>query len=282
MTELSSRLLLDTGTASVWDVVCPGGHAHDRHDECAAATHLVFPYRGLFESHVGRRRAVLDSNQLLFINGGEPYRMSHPVAGGDACLSLGVDAALLDELGPRSIHARGAPGFTEHRRRIDPRAQWLAGLLRHRLGDGAETLQGEVLALTLVDQALGARTSRRPGGSWGRQRLVDRTKLALAADLGRRWTLAEVAAEVGASPVYLTQLFQQVEGVPLYRYHLRLRLSHALERLPRCDSLTMLGLDLGFSSHSHFSAAFRRAYGQSPAAYRQACRPWRSSIRPRA
>jgi AraC-like DNA-binding protein len=84
--------------------------------------------------------------------------------------------------------------------------------------------------------------------------------------------LAEIGAEVGASPVYLTQLFQQVEGVPLYRYQLRLRLSHALDLLPRCDDLTMLGLDLGFSSHSHFSAAFRRAYGQAPTAYRHECR----------
>jgi AraC-like DNA-binding protein len=33
----------------------------------------------------------------------------------------------------------------------------------------------------------------------------------------RRWTLAEVAAEVGVSAVYLTQSFREVEGVPLYR-----------------------------------------------------------------
>jgi AraC-like DNA-binding protein len=272
MTELSSRLLLDTGTASVWDVVCPGGHAHGAYEECAAATHLVFPYRGLFVSHVGRRSAVMDSNQLLFINEGEPFRMSHPVAGGDACLSIGVESALLDELIPKPIRARGVAASTEHRRRIDPQAQRLAGLLRHRLASGAETLQGEELALTLASRALGARTSHRPAGSWSRQRLVDRTKLVLAANLARRWALAEIGAEVGASPVYLTQLFQQVEGVPLYRYQLRLRLSHALDLLPRCDDLTMLGLDLGFSSHSHFSAAFRRAYGQAPTAYRHECR----------
>ena len=32
---------------------------------------------------------------------------------------------------------------------------------------------------------------------------------------------------------------------------------------------TNLGLDLGFSSHSHFSAAFRQAYGRSPSEFRQ-------------
>jgi AraC family transcriptional regulator len=95
-------------------------------------------------------------------------------------------------------------------------------------------------------------------------------KLVVAEDLARRWTLAEIAAAAGHSPVYLTQVFQQVEGMPLYRYQLRLRLAQALDRLAECDDLTRLGLDLGFSSHSHFSTAFRQAYGRSPSEFRQA------------
>ena len=77
---------------------------------------------------------------------------------------------------------------------------------------GAYPLEAESLALTLVQRALGPRTTHAPGASVGRQRLVDRAKLVLASDLARRWTLAEIAAEVGGSPVYLTQVFQQVEG----------------------------------------------------------------------
>ncbi|MGA8022718.1 MAG: AraC family transcriptional regulator, partial [Candidatus Acidiferrales bacterium] len=99
--------------------------------------------------------------------------------------------------------------------------------------------------------------------------LVDRAKLVLASDLGRRWTLAEVAAEVRGSPVYLTQVFQQVEGVPLYRYQMRMRLARALDLLAQLDDLTAVSLDLGFSSHSHFSAAFRRVYGRSPSEFRR-------------
>jgi AraC-like DNA-binding protein len=91
----------------------------------------------------------------------------------------------------------------------------------------------------------------------------------LASDLARRWTLAEIAAEVRGSPVYLTQVFQQVEGVPLYRYQLNLRLARALDLLAHNDDLTDLSLELGFSSHSHFSAAFREAYGRSPSEFRQ-------------
>jgi AraC-like DNA-binding protein len=73
---------------------------------------------------------------------------------------------------------------------------------------------------------------------------------------------------VGGSPVYLTQVFQQVEGLPLYRYQLGLRLARALDLLGREDDLTAIALELGFSSHSHFSAAFQRAYGRSPSDFR--------------
>jgi len=34
-----------------------------------------------------------------------------------------------------------------------------------------------------------------------------------------------------------------------------------------------LAADLGFSSHSHFSAAFRQAYSRSPSEFKQCARP---------
>ena len=97
---------------------------------------------------------------------------------------------------------------------------------------------------------------------------MDRAKLVLAADLARRWTLAEIAAEVGGSPVHLTRVFQEVEGMPLYRYQRRLRLARALDLVAEYDDLTALGLDLGFSSHSHFTSAFREVYGCTPSQFR--------------
>jgi AraC family transcriptional regulator len=174
-------------------------------------------------------------------------------------------------MAPRAFLRDGpALAFRRQRLRIDARAQALMALLRHSLRQNiAEPLESESLALTLVQRALGRRTTHAPGASVGRQRLVDRAKLVLASDLARRWTLAEIAAEVRGSPVYLTQVFQQVEGLPLYRYQLRLRLARALDLLAQYDDLTALSLDLGFSSHSHFSAAFRETYGRSPSEFRQ-------------
>ncbi|WP_342361616.1 AraC family transcriptional regulator [Terrarubrum flagellatum] len=262
--------MLETATVAVWDVCCAGECRHESAEECASAAHLVFPYRGIYVRHVGKDRVVAEPNQALFFNADEGYRISHPVPGGDACLSLSVSESLLRELTPQSLlRTGGAFAFRELRLRIDPRAQALVALLRHSLGRGlAEPLEAESLALTLVRRALGPRTAHIAGGSAGRQRLADRVKLLLASDLSRRWTLAEIAREVGGSPVYLTQVFQQVEGVPLYRYQLRLRLARALDLLSEVDDLTTLGLELGFSSHSHFTAAFRETYGRSPSEFR--------------
>jgi len=174
----------------------------------------------------------------------------------------------------------GTPGDTRReppfafeplRLRIDARAQALVAMLRHSLHEGvAEPLEAESLALTLVTRALGPRTAHVAGSTAGRQRLVDRTKLVLASDLSRRWTLAEIAAEVGVSPVYLTQAFAQVEALPLYRYQVRLRLARALDRIGDVDDLARLGLEVGFSSHSHFTAAFQQAYGRTPSEFRDA------------
>ena len=59
------------------------------------------------------------------------------------------------------------------------------------------------------------------------------------------------------------------DRLPLYRYQLRLRLARALDLLAQYDDLTTLSLDLGFSSHSHFAAAFRQVYGRSPSEFKQ-------------
>jgi len=271
MRELHAKSLLGTSTVELWDVCCKGSRRELSAEESVTVTELVFPYRGVYVRHLGHEQAVAEANHVLLFNAGEEYRVSHPVAGGDASLTLVVNESLLSELAPRALLRDGSrPAFRRQCLRIDARTQSLVALLRHSLHRKmAEPLEAESLALTLLHRALGPRTAHAAGASIGRQKLVDRVKLVLAGNLARRWTLAEIAAEVRGSPVYLTQVFQQVEGLPLYRYQLRLRLARALDLLPQYDDLTALGLELGFSSHSHFSAAFRAAYGRTPSEFRQ-------------
>jgi AraC-like DNA-binding protein len=274
MSQLSARLLLKTESVTIQDVVCRGECRPKSPEESSRCTHLVFPYRGVYVRHLGSDDAVAEANQVLFFNQGESCRVSHPVQGGDASLVLEVGEPLLRELAPKAqVRKGGILAFRRQRLRIDARTQALAAVLRHSLTrNAAETLEAEILALTLVRRAVGEGTSHAAGASVGLQKLVDRAKLVLASDLARRWTLADIAAEVRVSPVYLTQVFQQVEAMPLYRYQLRLRLARALDLLAQYSDLTALGLHLGFSSHSHFSAAFRQAYGRTPAEFQRSVR----------
>jgi hypothetical protein len=66
MADFDAHPLLTTDTVAVWDVVCPGTCKHKSAEECVAATHLVFHYRGVCVHHVrpcrGRR-------------GGQPSRL---------------------------------------------------------------------------------------------------------------------------------------------------------------------------------------------------------------
>ena len=200
-----------------------------------AETQLVFPYRGVYVRHLGATRPWPKPTRCC---SSTPAGLPGQPSGAGRRRQprrWSSTKPLLRELAPRALLRDGATlAFRQQRLRIDPRAQALVALLRHSLREGiAEPLEAESLALTLVQRALGPRTTHAAGASVGRQQLVDRAKLVLASDLARRWTLAEIAAEVGGSPVYLTQVFQQVEGLPLYRYQLRLRLARALDLLGR-------------------------------------------------
>lgn len=274
MTQLCVQCLLSTATATISDVVCRGDCRHASAEECASTTHLVFPYRGVYVRHARSEATVAEANQLLFFNAGEGYRISHPLPGGDACLSIALGADGLQELAPREhLESPSHITFKPARLRIDSRVQALAAQLRLGLARKlTEPLAAETATFALVRHALGLKTSHASRGTAVRRKLVDRVKLVLSSDLSRRWSLADIAAQVGGSPVYLTQIFQQVEGMPLSRYQLRLRLARSLELLGHYDDLSRLAADLGFSSHSHFSAAFRQGFGETPAEFQRSVR----------
>jgi AraC family transcriptional regulator len=183
MPEIAVQPLLNTPSIAIRDVICRGTCKHQSAAESAAAMHLVFPYRGVYVRHLGRDDAVAEANQVLFFNPGDGYRVSHPVAGGDASVDLVITESVLRELVPRALLRDGPMlAFRLQRLRIDPRAQALVALLRHSPSlNTAETLEAESLALTLVRRALGPRTAHAPAASAGR-----RLKEAHASAAARR------------------------------------------------------------------------------------------------
>ena len=69
---------------------------------------------------------------------------------------------------------------------------------------------------------------------------------------------------------HLSRVFRDRTGYTLHRYLLELRLREALNRLEDTGSdLTVLALDLGFCSHSHFTDSFGQTFGVPPSEFRK-------------
>src|SRR5258708_37121510 len=100
MLEVDVQFLLKSPIVTIRDVCCQGRCRHKGAEEWATTTELVFPYRGVYVRHLGHAEAVAEANQVLFFNASEGYRVSHPVSGGHACLSLAISALQLRERAP--------------------------------------------------------------------------------------------------------------------------------------------------------------------------------------
>lgn len=100
--------------------------------------------------------------------------------------------------------------------------------------------------------------------------LVERTREPMVADPGAQHSLELLALHVGCSPFHLARVFHRTTGRTIHDYlvQLRLRLCYFRVREPGSDLLT-LALEHGFSSHSHFTAAFRKTFGMTPTGLRQ-------------
>src|SRR5215468_4382226 len=106
--EFAVYSLLKSSTVTIRETYCRGSCRPQSAEECTTTTQVVFPYRGVYVRHVGDDQAVAEANQVLFFNAGEGYRISHPVTGGDASLTLVVDEPQLRELAPRPLVRHGA------------------------------------------------------------------------------------------------------------------------------------------------------------------------------
>jgi len=230
----------------------------------------------------GRDTVVADSNHVLFFTRHEPYRITHPVAGGDTCTFLSLRTGDLLEV-VRSY----APADAEREDTPFPFTSGLTTsrtfLLHHTLLARLQRLEiaplaVEDLVFDLVDELFGYayelfRSRDRRGRPEARRRhrsLVEAAKLLIDQNVQNPPALGDMAQAVGSSPFHLSRIFRRESGLPMRRYLDRCRLRAALERLADGEKdLTSLALDLGYADHSHFSNAFRREFGMSPSLFRR-------------
>jgi AraC-like DNA-binding protein len=91
----------------------------------------------------------------------------------------------------------------------------------------------------------------------------------IQAEPGTRWTTALAASQLNISERTLLRHFRQQTGLAFSEWLRRARLMEALNRLAQGQSVLRVALDLGYESHSAFSAMFRRTLGVAPSDYFQ-------------
>lgn len=82
--------------------------------------------------------------------------------------------------------------------------------------------------------------------------------------------MAEIAASVDLSRAHFFELFKRCTGLSPVVYLNVLKMDRAFEALAHtADSLSDIGLDLGFSAQSHFTRFFKQHQGVVPSEYRR-------------
>lgn len=128
-----------------------------------------------------------------------------------------------------------------------------------------ETILG--LLDSVLRQAYGSAAWRGASRRLMRRR-VEAARFAIARDITRNVSLSELAEQAECSPFALCRAFHTLTGMTTTEYRQSLRLRSALELLRGGADLLTVALDLGFSSHSHFTKTFRRTFGMTPSEFR--------------
>lgn len=143
------------------------------------------------------------------------------------------------------------------------------------------------LSEIIVSAMTGGRALATPEGreddpTWnGHAAAVHRARMFLARNYAEPVTVDHVARAAGLSRSHLSRVFRDLTGQSVHAFRNDLRLREALWRLPDYrQRIGELGVELGFSSASHFTTAFRSRFGTPPASYNALSRfaaSWRTS-----
>jgi len=210
--------------------------------------------------------------KLAFVPAGHEYRETQEPRTRSRVVYIYFDPAKMRRSsGPDRTETPLAPRLF-----FEDKAVWETAVKLGRLIEsGAEDRHycealGVVLAHDLTRRNDGAQRIEPParGGLAGwQQRIV---AAYIEEHLAEPISLDTLARAVRLSAYHFCRAFKRSFGVPPHRYHNARRIEHAKTLLaePTC-SVTGIALKVGFSETSSFTAAFRKATGTTPTAYRR-------------
>lgn len=263
MEHIISRVLETEQVLFASDLVClgrfhcrPGDPGFAGGEPCAGHT-VVFPRRAVWIQHEGRRPFVADPATIPLYNRGQVYSRKAIDPRGDTCDWMAFPTEVLGApFGQMAAMSSGRIYATQRR-------MFAAAAREHR--DPVALEETAVLVLGMVRRRHGAAASEGPPALDA----VEEARRLLNLEAGRTTSLSALARACGLSPYRLCREFRRATGMTISAYRIGLRTFASLEALPHARDLSALALDAGFSSHSHFSAAFRRVFDATPSSLRE-------------
>jgi AraC-like DNA-binding protein len=277
VTSEPSRPLFQSSLVRIGSFRCPVAHPLFR-DSGPTKSHLfVFPRTSVWIAQAGRRAFVADPTHAVLYNPQHIYSRRAISPEGDRSDWFGVSPDL-----HRDMQAAFEPRARdcEHATFRDGQAPADAATYRlqrrifeyvrhHREPD---VLAVEESVVEVLHRLLAATYRERPplASTPHRQlELVENARAYLAANYASKQTLNDVAGALDSSVFHLCRVFRRHMGMTLHEYRQQLRVRHALESVTaRTSDLLDVALGLGYSGHSHFTAAFRSAFGAPPSVVR--------------
>lgn len=104
----------------------------------------------------------------------------------------------------------------------------------------------------------------------GNRRHCVRAKAYISENISSRLSVSDVAAAIGVSKNYLTNVFSSTEGIPLMEYINRSKLSYMMVLIRRYGyTLAQAGKHVGFTDVNYISRIFKRYYGMTVTEYKR-------------
>ena len=273
--EPCERTLFATADLAAGEFRCPTSYPAFT---CAGRIHhyiVAFPRTSVWIERQHAPRFVADPGSATVYNPGDPYARYPISPEGDLSDWLGISEHLARDI-VRRFSERDAdhPEPFRHVRAAVGNDVYLAQrLLFSRLSQpGADRLDIEERAIAIVSRVLesayaasGETVRQSPRRGRARRLLVESAKAVILSRLFENSSVCDVARGVDVSPFHLCRSFRAETGSTLHAYRkaIRLRTTLGLTESYR-GNLSALALYAGFYSHSHFTTAFRHAFGVLP------------------
>ena len=241
---------------------------------------FVFPRTAVEIQHANGAPFLGDPTVITLYNPGQRYRRRATSPEGDYCdyyvVSPPVMHEMLQHYDPEALDEVG--GF-----RTAVTSSTAALYLQQRqffraltVSAAPDPLVVEEFVLTMLGDLLSTGSETNAAGEKPTVRkqmtMIEDARRLLATNAHEPLRLAIIADKLACSPFHLCRLFRKVTGLTLHQYREQIRLRRALSFIESGMDLTSVALEAGYSSHSHFTFAFRRTFGTTPKMVRRSFR----------